>query len=799
MNDDTCSQPPLFSPSDPTSIFVNPLCTIYVEDRMCVVVLNGVPIVRYHSDDICARDLFIAQAQEAGYAKGSELAEAFGLTRRTIYRIHQRYKIGGVRGLEHKRPGPKGPRLGEAREAAIVGWSKEGRTVYWMAKRLRISMDTVRRALIRHGLPTRRVTATQQALLEVGEVAARAEDDAAVDGGETGGLTDAGDTTPDATTTAAISNDSEGAASSGTLPQAFQMAGVSRHEERAGPDLAVVAQQLRDMAVLDPDDRVLDRVLASRGLLDDALPVFGARRNVPRAGVLLAVPPLVESGVFEVAHEVYGTIGPAFYGLRTILLTMMLMALLRIKNPENIMEVAPHELGMILGLDRAPEVKTIRRKLSHLAADPAKAAALRSGLAARHAGRAQDAMGLLYVDGHLRVYHGRADIPKAHVARMRLALSATQDVWVNDSNGDPVFLVTQPPHSQLVSALPGVLGEVRRLVGDRRVTVVFDRGGWSPELFRRMDRDGFDVLTYRKGKLQQIPAHEFTPHEVMLPRGQVTYELSDRPIVVGDGFSMRQVTRRQGDHQTHVITTRRDLPAAEIAQRMFDRWRQENFFKYMRQQFALDALVEYGTESDDPDRLVLNPQRQEKETALAKAKLELADLENKYARACAEGLDRETVRVPGFKPVYGLSLLKPLAEARQRVRDLKDARTALPRRVRAADVKPTPVRLLTKRRQITDALKMLAYQAETDLARAIAPHFRRSLDEGRSLIRSALLSTADIEPVDDQLRITLAPLSTPGRTRAVRALCHHLNETRTAFPGTELRLRYAVRAARDDT
>jgi hypothetical protein len=179
--------------------------------------------------------------------------------------------------------------------------------------------------------------------------------------------------------------------------------------------------------------------------------------------------------------------------------------------------------------------------------------------------------------------------------------------------------------------------------------------------------------------------------------------------------------------------------------------------------------------------------------------LGLADLENKYARACAEGLDRETVRVPGFKPVYGLSLLKPLAEARQRVRDLKDARTALPRRVRAADVKPTPVRLLTKRRQITDALKMLAYQAETDLARAIAPHFRRSLDEGRSLIRSALLSTADIEPVDDQLRITLAPLSTPGRTRAVRALCHHLNETRTAFPGTELRLRYAVSAARDDT
>ena len=382
---------------------------------------------------------------------------------------------------------------------------------------------------------------------------------------------------------------------------------------------------------------------------------------------------------------------------------------------------------------------------------------------------------------------------------MRLALSATQDVWVNDGNGDPVFLVTQPPHTQLVGALPGVLAEVRRLVGSRRVTVVFDRGGWSPELFRRMDGEGFDVLTYRKGKLQQIPSQEFTSHEVMLPRGQVTYELSDRTIVVGDGFSMRQVTRRQDDHQTHVITTRWDLPAPEIARRMFDRWRQENFFKYMRQQFALDALVEYGTEPDDPNRMVLNPLRQEKERALARARSELADLESKYARACAEGLDRETVRVPGLKPLYGMSLLKPMEEAHQRVRVLSEDCRALQRRVRAGDIDPAPVRLFTKRRQITDALKTLAYQAETELARAIAPHFRRSLDEGRSLIRSALHSTAAIEPIDDQLRVTLAPMSTPGRTRAVRALCHHLNETRTAFPGTELRLRYAVRTAGDDT
>lgn len=81
----------------------------------------------------------------------------------------------------------------------------------------------------------------------------------------------------------------------------------------------------------------------------------------------MAVPALVQSGIFSVAEEVYGHIGPAFYGLRTTILALLMMALLRIKRPEGIKEQAPADLGRLLGLDRAPEVKTLRRKLSRLA------------------------------------------------------------------------------------------------------------------------------------------------------------------------------------------------------------------------------------------------------------------------------------------------------------------------------------------------------------------------------------------------------------------------------------------------
>ena len=77
----------------------------------------------------------------------------------------------------------------------------------------------------------------------------------------------------------------------------------------------------------DPADRGGDRLLAYLGLLDDAAPLFRAGTRVPRAGVLLALPALTESGVFDIAREVYGSIGPAFYGLRTTVVAMLLMAL----------------------------------------------------------------------------------------------------------------------------------------------------------------------------------------------------------------------------------------------------------------------------------------------------------------------------------------------------------------------------------------------------------------------------------------------------------------------------------------
>ena len=275
--------------------------------------------------------------------------------------------------------------------------------------------------------------------------------------------------------------------------------------------------------------------------------MFRSELRVPHGGVLLAPPSLVASGIFATARKIYGSIGPASYGLRTTFVALLLMALLRIKRPEGLKEHVPKDLDRILGLDRAPEAKTLRRKLNRLAAF-GRAAEFGKALAQRRVADRGAAVGFLYVDGHVRVYHGKRTLPKAHVARMRLAMPATTDYWVNDAVGGPLFVVTAEANAGLVKMLPRVLEEVRTLVGERRVTVAFDRGGFSPKLFLKLIADGFDILTYRKGRFRRVARSHFSSHEAVIDGRKVTYMLADQGVrLLGGKLRLRQVVRLSED------------------------------------------------------------------------------------------------------------------------------------------------------------------------------------------------------------------------------------------------------------
>jgi hypothetical protein len=88
---------------------------------------------------------------------------------------------------------------------------------------------------------------------------------------------------------------------------------------------------------------------------------------------------------------------------------------------------------------------------------------------------------------------------------------------------------------------------------------------------------------------------------------------------------------------------------------------------------------------------------------------------------------------------------------------------------------------------------MLKMVAESDLVRLVMPHYRRTDDDGRTLIQTALADAGDIEVRADDVCIHLEPLNSPHRTRALAALCDQVNQTKTTFPGSPLRLHFDVK------
>jgi transposase len=752
---------------DDGAVAVNHRCLIRTQDGHRVVIVSGVVLAQYAVEDRMAEAHAMVSLVEQGWADQTDVARAFTRSARTLRRYQRRVETGGLAALGRPSGYPRGrARVKPTRLRLIARLKAEGLSNRAVAQRVGVSENAVRKLLRRLGW--RPAGGTQESLPLAPEPA----------------------------------HPNLSAVPLAPPPAVPEEPALLHSREPAGtpasahPNLSASDPEPDDLPVsfdVDPADRRLDRLLAYLGLLDDAAPLFRPGDRIPRAGVLLALPALIASGIFVIAREVYGSLGPAFYGLRTTLVALLIMALLRIKRPESLKEHAPDDLGRLLGLDRAPEVKTLRRKLTRLAV-VGRATEFGRALARRRVAERGAAMGFLYVDGHVRVYHGERTLPKAHVARMRLSMPATTDYWVNDAAGDPLFVVTAEANAGLAKMLPSMLDEVRTLVGERRVTVVFDRGGYSPALFLRLITAGFDVLTYRKGRLRRIPRSRFQRHEGVVEGRKVVYDLADQGVrFLGGKLRLRQVTRRSEDgHQTPILTSRRDLSAFDVASRMFARWRQENFFKYLREEYALDALVDYTVVPDDPTREVPNPRWRELDAQLRQARAELARLTTEYgAEAFVNPEDvRPTMR--GFKIAQG-RLGQQIRAVLKRVTSLEARRAAIAKRVPVADVVAGEVvRLAPERKLLTNLIKMVAYQAESDLVRLVAPYYKRVEDEGRTLIQSALAGPADLIVTDSELRVVLAPLSSPHRTRALAALCADLDRAGIRFPGSRLRLRYAV-------
>ncbi len=702
-----------------------------VREKQRVTFFNASgPLYSCAENDRDGIHLAAAMLVDLRLAKPTVLADALGLHRSTIFKSVTRLRQQGTEGVRRKKRGPRGPhKLHGAVRARAQRLLDDGVSNRQVARKLGISEGAIRHALRNGWL----------ALSPLGGLTGRED--------------------PELASPAARAKQDQACAAEGGVA-------VKRHAERA---------------------------YARVGLLDEAKPQFVAAEAVPHAGVLLTVPFLVEQGLVQSGREVYGALRKGFFGLTSMLLTFGLMALLRIKTIDQLSTTDPGELGLLLGLDRAPEQRTASRKLQQMA-ERGLADSFAWALTQRWAAQQPDALGWLYVDGHVRAYHGRKHkLPKTRVASRNMCMPATTDYWVNDTAVAPLFVVTVPANEGLLQTLEtDILPKVRQLAGQRRVTLVFDREGWSVRRFQRWSqREGFDVLTYRKGKYEPWPEREFADVEGRVAGRPVHYRLAERSVELSKGFMVHEVRRlRENGHQTSIITTRKDLTCWQVASRMFSRWRQENFFRYMRQQFHLDHMPTNAAQPivlADPTKLVANSAHKAARKKLTKAR---EDLAKAYGQKELKRTRPRTVRLSDAK------LDERITELTQSCHQLEAELGRLPGRVPHGELIQHKgiVQLERERKVLFDAIKMTAYRAETQMANLVEPLLDHHEDDPRVFLRDVFNTKADIvpNPKRKQLLVRLYGLANRRSTRVMRALCELVNAKQACYPNSELRLSFEL-------
>ena len=373
-------------------------------------------------------------------------------------------------------------------------------------------------------------------------------------------------------------------------------------------------------------------------------------------------------------------------------------------------------------------------------------------------------------------------------------MPATTDFWINDAKSEPLFFVTAAANDSLLSVLDKeVIPELKKLAGKgNRVTLVFDREGWSPKSFEKWFKADIDVITYRKGKYDPWPEDCFIEVESHVRGKSVKYLLGERSIKINKKFWLREVRRLCDDgHQTSVITTRQDLDCEQIARRMFFRWNQENFFRYMREEYALDHLVTNDVEPADVERLVPNPAKKEKGKLTTKLKRELEKLKKEFGDKALRNDEMRRPTMRGFNIAnsgYKKKIVNLEKEIEQSEADLKQ----IPDRIAVKHLlaEHEIVRLETERKMFTDGIKMICYRAETCLMNLIAPFFARNNDEGRAFLKSVFQQPADIIPDKDRriMNVKFHTMSTPRANRALKQLCDVMNQESYVYPGTRMTL-----------
>ena len=406
----------------------------------------------------------------------------------------------------------------------------------------------------------------------------------------------------------------------------------SAHEEIRGEDSSSDVEH--EMVVAREQDELTPGAL---------LPSGPTEHPTRYAGALLIAGALSALGI-EQAISASRVARPkaALYDATTVLFAMMTGWSAGFVSLESMHERDARSLGVLLGLERSPSVRTIHRAFQQMCAtfDPSvfTAAWIRALAAAALPNRL-----CFGIDGHFKPYAGDAPIDKGWDSKRRIATKGIADVVVTDERGWMWSATHVDAGDALSSHLLAHAKELRAELGDTRpIVLVFDRGGFAFDVLNALDTEGFGYVTY-------------VPQSVTLP---TLATIAPEADTVGESawahpklhHRARLLVERDGDHFIPVATNLTTLVDAGevVAVLRTCRGAQENAFKAARAHAHIDRLVDRGGATRAPDdRPVHNPERTKRALELATLRQRASELAKE--RAAQSGRTQKEINDDRFR------------------------------------------------------------------------------------------------------------------------------------------------------
>jgi hypothetical protein len=402
--------------------------------------------------------------------------------------------------------------------------------------------------------------------------------------------------------------------------------------------------------------------------------------------------------------------------------------------------------------------------------------------------------GAYYVDGHFCPYSGGRPLPKAWNAKRRLVEPGQTDLYVHDATGRVLFFVNRPFNDQLTKAVPQLLAEIRALVPpDQPVLLVFDRGGYSGQLFHDLTEQQVGFITYLKGRAarRRFPADRFVrrwwqvedPAAIQRAR-RVVYRIFEKGTRLRDAGVIRTLVVEDEDAQIPVLTNCVEMRAAKVVHLLKMRWRQENSFKYLSAHYGVEQLIQYDATAHPDERLVANPRRKQVRQQVATLQADVVFKEAELGRTVVDG--REV-------PQASRRLRRELATLDARLTRLEHRLARTPAQVPASALTGSLTRatMNTDRRNLVNAIKIATYNAERLLARQFFRHYQNPRD-WLTVFRAVLQLPGTVTRAGDALRVVLKTPDQPRVRRALAAMLDEINQQGPRLFGTGPNVTFAL-------